>query len=549
MRRIFIFQLLLVLTGAVYAQQSESYYTDTRDQRNYKTIQVGNQVWFAENFAYLPFVDTVSVSIYDYKGKNVAEAKKQDSYMRYGALYNWEMARKLAPEGWRLPTDADWQQLEKTLGIPPEQANTIGWRGAGNEAHLLKENGGSGFRVMFGGWRADYGEFKFKDQHANFWCADSYDEGRAFERMIGVRNGKIGRDYGNKGCGFSVRYVRDMPVETAVTYPEKEWDYLQQAKTYGWNTQKLDLLNNFVRDSTNATGIVVVQSGKILFDYGNTAELSYIASCRKSILSVLYGKYVANKTIDLTKTLADLQIDDIGGLLPSEKQATVLDLLKSKSGVFHAASNEGGNEFLFPERGTKKPNSFFVYNNWDFNAAGHVFEQLTGKSIYQSFEQDIAKPIGFEDWDIAQQFKSGDTTKSKFKAYHFMFSTRDMARFGYLLLRNGKWKNEQVVPQNWVQQMTSITTGLAEMKTVDPRIKNWPWYKWGYGLMWRIWDSPDQLPELTKAYTATGNMGQYITIIPSMDLVIALKTKPDYGRRTEYDVYDRFLYKVIDAKK
>lgn len=337
--------------------------------------------------------------------------------------------------------------------------------------------------------------------------------------------------------------------QDTICYPDKNWTYLENKEEFGWKADKLNKLTDFVRDSTHATGLVIIQSGKILVEYGNIEELSYIASCRKSILSLLYGKYVEDGTINLNKTLAELNIDDVGGLLPSEKNATIYDLLKSKSGVFHQASNEGGNEFLFPERGSKKPNTYFVYNNWDFNTAGFIFEQETGLSIYQAFDKDIAKKIGLEDWDISKQFKAGDTTKSIFKAYHFLFSTRDMARIGYLALRNGKWKEQQIIPQTWVKRMTSITTGLEEMKTVDPRIKDWPWYKWGYGLMWRIWDSPEQLPELNKAYTATGNMGQYITIIPALDMVIALKTKSDYGRRTGYDVYDKLLTKIIDAKK
>ena len=97
--------------------------------------------------------------------------------------------------------------------------------------------------------------------------------------------------------------------------------------------------------------------------------------------------------------------------------------------------------------------------------------------------------------------------------------------------------------------MTTITTSYADMYQVDPRLKDWPWWKWGQGLMWRIWDSPDILPEFKGAYTATGNAGQYITVIPSMDIVIALKTKAVYGRRTNKEVYEKFLMKLFDAKK
>lgn len=184
-------------------------FVDPRDNREYKILRIGLQIWFAENFAYLPQIDTINVSVYGYKGNSLKEAKSTSSYKKFGALYSWEFAKLLAPDGWRLPSDADWQQLEVEMGIPRESVNTIGWRGSNNEAEKLKQNGTAGFNILFGGWRSDNGEYKFQGQHANFWCYDSYDQERAVERLFGKNNQKIGRDYGNKGCGFSVRYVKD----------------------------------------------------------------------------------------------------------------------------------------------------------------------------------------------------------------------------------------------------------------------------------------------------------------------------------------------------
>lgn len=210
--RIFVLYILLILCFSA-TTQSNNVYIDNRDHHSYQTVKIGRQEWFAENFAYLPNVDTLHISVYGYKGNSVHEAKQSVSYQKYGALYTWELARSLAPKGWRLPTDADWQELEKTIGIAPEIVNTMGWRGQNREADALKAGGTSGFNILFGGWRTDQGAFNFQGQHANFWCADSYDDGRAYERLIGFKNGKIGRDVGNKGCGFSVRYVRDLPVK------------------------------------------------------------------------------------------------------------------------------------------------------------------------------------------------------------------------------------------------------------------------------------------------------------------------------------------------
>jgi len=544
----------ILFPKSIYSQSqkqktNENSFTDIRDGKVYETVEIGTQVWLAENFAYLPEVDTLNISVYGYKGNSVKKAKNTDNYKKYGALYSWERANELAPDGWRLPTDADWIQLETTIGMTRELAVQQGWRGDKNSVRSLKEDGNSGFDVKFAGWRTDYGNYRFINEHANFWVADNHDKERAYERLIGVTNEKIGREYGNIGCGFSVRYVRDIPTKKNITYPEKEWEMMKNISDFGWSQNKINQLYRYAIDSTNATGIIVIQSGKMIYDYGDTHEISYIASVRKSLLSMLYGKYVEDGTINLNKTLEELKIDDIGGLLDIEKQATILDILKSKSGVFHPASNPGGNEWLFPERGSKKPGTFFIYNNWDFNVAGHIFEQETDLNIYDAFENEIANKIEFQQWDRSKQKKSGDTTKSKFKAYHFEMSTRDMARVGYLMLREGKWKNEQVIPTSWIEKSTSITTSYSDMYNVDPRLKDWPWWKWGQGLMWRIWDSPNISPEFKGAYTATGNQGQYITVIPSMDIVIALKTKGIYGRRTNKEVYEKFLNELFDAKK
>jgi uncharacterized protein (TIGR02145 family) len=197
-------------TGNVTAQ-TKGTYTDSRDHKTYRTVRIGRQIWFAENFAYLPEVDTPEISVYGYTGNSVSEAKATDSYRKYGALYTWEEAKKLAPEEWRLPTDADWQLLEEQIGLDPQAANTMGWRGKNREADLLKAAGSSGFDVLFGGWRSSQGTFNFQGEHANFWVADGYDAARAYERLINYKNGSIGRDVGQKGCGFSVRYVQDLP--------------------------------------------------------------------------------------------------------------------------------------------------------------------------------------------------------------------------------------------------------------------------------------------------------------------------------------------------
>ncbi|OQP59269.1 hypothetical protein A3860_38095 [Niastella vici] len=327
-------------------------------------------------------------------------------------------------------------------------------------------------------------------------------------------------------------------------YPDSVWQFTNDVSKEGWNKDSLNSLKRFIIDSTHATGMVVVQSGKIIFDYGDLKETSYLASCRKSVLSMLYGPFVANKKIDLSATMEQLHIDDVGGLLPVEKKATIKDLLTARSGVYHLASNEGDATAMAPKRGSIQPGSFWLYNNWDFNVAGYILEQQTGRTIYQLIDSILAGPLQMQDWDIKEQRKTGDTTRSKYLAYHMWFSTRDMARIGYLMLRNGKWKGRQIIPTDWVKLTTTVVSPYQQ--AVKDKTA---YFHFGYGYLWWIWDTPYNKELYEGAYTASGAYGQFITVMPKLDLVVAYKTKYEYGRQTPTDLYLRVLEKVIGAGK
>ena len=113
-------------------------YIDSRDGRKYKWVEIGDQVWMAENLAYLPAVDPpVYLSqyvpcyyVYDYNGISISNAKATDNFATYGVLYNWFAAMNteessstnpsrvqgICPIGWHLPSDMEWAELIDYLG-------------------------------------------------------------------------------------------------------------------------------------------------------------------------------------------------------------------------------------------------------------------------------------------------------------------------------------------------------------------------------------------------------------------------------------------------
>lgn len=325
-------------------------------------------------------------------------------------------------------------------------------------------------------------------------------------------------------------FVSQINLLQAQNFPAETWEKIEHPTLYGWDANKLSAIEEYIIDSTSTTGMMIIQNGKVVFEYGNVSENSYIASCRKSILAMLYGKYVADGTIQLDKSLEDLGISADGLLLEKEKKATIKDIISSRSGVYLPASNPGDMTFLAPERGTVNPGEYWVYNNWDFNMAGYIFEKETQKNIYDEIESQFAIPLQMEDWNRSLQEKDGDDLVSDILAYHIYFSTRDMARIGLLMLNNGKWNDQQIIPEYWVDEMVKPWSTFEELDQLNPNIKN-DISQFSYGYMWWLWDKPKN-DILEGAYSAQGAWGQNITIIPKINTVIVIKTNDLYSRQS-----------------
>jgi CubicO group peptidase (beta-lactamase class C family) len=334
------------------------------------------------------------------------------------------------------------------------------------------------------------------------------------------------------------------PVSLAAgsAFPGAEWEQIADPRSVGWTTSALDTVR-FELSKLPTTGFMAVVGGRVLMSYGDVTTVSYLASARKSVLSMMMGNYVQRGVIDLNKSLAQLGMDDIGGLTDQEKEATVKDLLTARSGVYHPASNSGDDLASAPPRGSQKHGTYMLYSNWDFNALGGAFERMTGRDIYDALESDLAKPLGMRDFDRATHRKTGDSTKSRYLAYHMNLSTRDMARIGLLMLRRGNWNGTQIVPATWVDESTRPFTRVTEMN--PPRRREGPF---GYGYLWWVWDGPHATGAYEGAYTALGAVGQQIAVVPKLDLVVIHKTRPgqrDSTGRERTVSHDKFR-EVLD---
>ncbi len=210
------------------------YFTDVRDNNTYGMINIGSQVWMAENLKYLPAVVGPATGsetepyyyVYGYDGTDVAEAKATDNYQTYGVLYNWTAAmagagstnnnpsgvQGVCPTGWHLPSYAEWQQLASFLGGGSVAGGKLKEEGF---AHWLEPNTGAtnetGFTALPGGFR-EKNDNTFKEiQQYGIWWSTYYFSGVTliYHTSLKYNIGTLTLMWSDRDNGESVRCVRN----------------------------------------------------------------------------------------------------------------------------------------------------------------------------------------------------------------------------------------------------------------------------------------------------------------------------------------------------
>lgn len=235
LKELFTFFLFVIGLTELRAQ-TDNILTDTRDRNIYKTVQIGNQTWMAENLKFLPRIDSLAVEkettpyyyVYDYFGNNVSDAKSKKEYKNYGVLYNWTAAMNnsassnsnpsriqgVCPIDWHLPSDAEWIQLtdylggEKEAGRKLKEVGTTHWQvlRGGIQPDATDE---TGFTALPGGNCFSNGNFYLSRFNGYWWSSTESDSNYALYRVMQNIDSGVQRISINKALGFSVRCVKD----------------------------------------------------------------------------------------------------------------------------------------------------------------------------------------------------------------------------------------------------------------------------------------------------------------------------------------------------
>lgn len=332
-----------------------------------------------------------------------------------------------------------------------------------------------------------------------------------------------------------VLYFLQIGISQEMAFPEQYWKQYQSPEEAGYASEKLKLLEAKFAESGGDV-LFVVHNGKVLLEKGPTTRRFRQASVRKSYLSALFGPFIDKGKIRLDQTLEDLKIDDLHPLSTEEKKATTLDLLAARSGIYlPAAYTTRSNKENMPARGSHTPGTFWYYNNWDFNTLVTIFNQQTSQDFFETFQKDIASPLQLEDFRLFDTYYRYEDSLSQHPAYLFKMSARDMARFGLLYLHEGRWKDQQLIPQDWVKKSTAVYT-----EDLGPAFNN----KGSYGLLWWISDGIEGEP----MYYASGAGGQRICILPKSQLVFVHLTNTYQQKNVGQSQIQEMITLLLQAK-
>jgi len=262
---------------------------------------------------------------------------------------------------------------------------------------------------------------------------------------------------------------------------------------------------------------VIVRHGKIISEgwwnpYGK--ELRHtMFSVSKSFTSVGVGLAIAENKLALTDKVASFFPESADTLSAYMQEMTVEDLLKMSTGMdtdplFQAMGSTGDWPKIFLSTPIQhEPGTVFKYNNMATFMLSAIVQKATGVKLFDFLKPRLFEPLGITNvtWD---ERPAGFTLG----AIGLRIASNDMAKFGQLLLQQGKWNGKQLIPESWIAAVSSVQIDSSDPGNTNANENN----DWTQGYGYQFWKSRH------NSYRADGLGGQFILVLPEKDAVVVL---------------------------
>lgn len=329
------------------------------------------------------------------------------------------------------------------------------------------------------------------------------------------------------------------PRVTSSGLPEREYTYQKPETTNdGWETASLNetgidperidqmMLDILGGNDKNIHSVLLIKNGKLVLEeyfYGYDRDTThFLASVSKSITSILIGLAIDQKIASDVETRTYEFFPEYAGTkwIDQKYPITLHHILTMSAGLDWEANKhsrrdprhttyqmyDSGNPiaFVLDRDVSEPPGEKFYYNSGLTILLGGIVKNTSGQYIDDFAGQYLFSPLGISDyhWD---KFRDGNIQTDG--GLHL--SPRDMSKIGYMILKNGKWKDRQIVSREWVARSTK--------KHIDA-------LGIGYGYQW--WIGKTMVDNQTiKVLFASGHGGQKIFIMPELDLVAVFTSR------------------------
>ena len=278
-------------------------------------------------------------------------------------------------------------------------------------------------------------------------------------------------------------------------------------------------------DSMDIHSVMIVKDGNVIYSHWQSEGVDSVPHVLHSVSKTFTATAVGLAIADGKMALTDKVIDYFPDKLPAEvsdnlKAMTVRDLLTMSCGHDVEPSWRGDPDqdwvtIFLAQPVVHKPGSFYLYNSLGTYMLSAIVQQVTGEKVVDYLTPRLFEPLHIDKpkWEESPQgINCG--------GWGLYLKTEDLAKMGQLLLQKGEWNGKQLIPAEWVAEMSkkqveSINPGTrieeAEAKGMTKETSDW---MQGYGYqMWRC---------RPGCFRADGARGQYIIVVPDKNAVIAI---------------------------
>ena len=278
-------------------------------------------------------------------------------------------------------------------------------------------------------------------------------------------------------------------------------------------------------DSMDIHSVMIVKDGSVIYSHWQSEGVDSVPHVLHSVSKTFTATAVGLAIADGKMALTDKVIDYFPDKLPAEvsenlKAMTVRDLLTMSCGhdvepSFRGAPDQDWVTAFLAHPVVHEPGTFYLYNSLGTYMLSAIVQQVTGEKVVNYLTPRLFEPLHIEKprWEESPQgINCG--------GWGLYLKTEDLAKMGQLLLQKGEWNGQQLIPAEWVAEMSkkqveSINPGTrieqAAERGMTKETSDW---MQGYGYqMWRC---------RPGCFRADGARGQYIIVVPDKNAVIAI---------------------------